>query len=186
MTKLKIVLSAVALLAIGFGLGVYGHSLLVNKVAPGASGGGPVEYTAKHFVGDVYNGMNDVLMMSAGVFVGQINSAYSNTFSSSTNITGLLTLGGNNCTTFSWDPAAISSSTSASTSVAFAGSLLSDLPISALETASSPGQWVMSASFGPAGSSSVVLQAVPSAAVGSAWVAGLDLVTTTVRVCKVK
>ena len=86
---LKILLgiaSAIALLAIGFALGVYGsHS--ANNV-------GSTSYDVKNFVGDVYQGMTHVLMFQNGAFVGPINSAQNATLSGTNTLSGTTTLSG--------------------------------------------------------------------------------------------
>lgn len=67
MTKTKevilSVLSAIALLGIGFALGA-------NALSGHGGGVGATVYETEHFVGEVHNGFNDALMMSNGISVG--------------------------------------------------------------------------------------------------------------------
>lgn len=92
MTKLQYVLGAIALLAIGFVLGVVG-----TKAVPSSNlgAGGSVVYTATHFVGDLYQGQADTLIFRDGAWVaGPI--ATSTLFTSTGGITnsGALTQSG--------------------------------------------------------------------------------------------
>lgn len=80
MTKTKIVLGAIAILVVGFVLGVLGTRNTQNGLLAG------VDYDVKNFVGDVYQGLNGVLMMRNGQFVGPINSNNSSTISATTTL----------------------------------------------------------------------------------------------------
>ena len=92
----KKIISVIALLAIGFVLGVMG-----GRVATFGGAGGSVEYSAKTFVGDVYQGMTSVLMFQKGLFVGPITSSQpvtlsgTNTLSGATTVSGAAVLSGN-------------------------------------------------------------------------------------------
>lgn len=78
MTKTILIVVAIALLGIGFLLGVYGASS--NQSLGGTS------YDVSNLVGDVYQGMTRVKMMADGVFVGPI------TTSEAVNISGRVAL----------------------------------------------------------------------------------------------
>lgn len=103
MTKIKIALGAVALLVVGFALGVYG-----DRVSTPSSLGRN-QYDPQYQVGDLYQGMNQTLIARAGNIVGPIvqtvttyfnvlsnvitndliigSAGFSNTFSTSTTLT---------------------------------------------------------------------------------------------------
>lgn len=86
MTKLQYVLIAVGILAIGFVLGVAGSRSTQSL--------GATSYDRSNLVGDVYQGLNSVLMMSGGVFVGPITSSQSVTLSGTNTLSGATTLSG--------------------------------------------------------------------------------------------
>lgn len=107
------------------------------------------------------------------------------------NVTGTSTTGGlqldtgstlqeHNCATLSWDPAAISSSTSASTTMTLAGVALGDIVTASFGSASSTADWFATGNVAGAGTSTIILQSVPGSATFNA---GLDHVTSTARVC---
>lgn len=95
--KTLFVLAGIALLAIGFVLGVVGM-----KAVPSTNLGG-TSYDRTNLVGDVYQGLNSVLMMSAGVFVGPINSSGAVTLSGTSVLSGTASVTGSltsECTKF--------------------------------------------------------------------------------------
>lgn len=104
MTKIKIALGAVALLVVGFALGVYG-----DRASNTQSSLGQNNYQPLYQVGDLYQGMNQTLLARNGNIVGVIvqtvtslvnvisnivtnnliqgSGGFSNTFSTSTTLT---------------------------------------------------------------------------------------------------
>lgn len=84
MTK-KNILGAIALLVVGFILGVLGMRQLQSNNALGA-----VSYDVQKFVGDIYNGINDTKIFSGGFFVGPVNTSATSTFSGFTYIKSLI------------------------------------------------------------------------------------------------
>lgn len=165
MTKTLYVLSVIALLAIGFVLGVMG-----GRVASFGGVSGSVEYSAKTFVGDVYQGMTSILMFRNGLFVGPITS------SQAVSLTGSVTLGS---TAVTYNPTSFSSSTIASTTVAVTGAVLGDTVLASFDSATSTEQWYGTGRVISAGNVVVNLIAVPGS---TAWNAGLDISTSTLRV----
>lgn len=168
MTKILYVLGAIALLAIGFIAGVYGVK---------SSSVGGTSYDVSNLVGDVYQGMTHVLMFQNGVFVGPITSTNAVSISGATSLTGSLTLGVASSTT--WNPATISSSTAASTTLAVAGLVLGDKVLATFDSATSSAQWYVTAEVYSAGNAAVNINPVIGSA---AYTDGLDLSTSTVRV----
>jgi len=65
MTKTTAVSLSIVTLLIGFILGVYGSANTAQNL-------GGTTYDASRLVGDVYNGMSEVLMMTNGFFVGPV------------------------------------------------------------------------------------------------------------------
>lgn len=86
MNKTKLVFLSILILSIGFILGVYGMTDKAQEVVKG------VVYDASYLVGDVYNGMSNVLMMQNGEFVGPIDTDDAATFGSTVSVTGAVTL----------------------------------------------------------------------------------------------
>lgn len=82
MAKTLYVLAAVALIAMGFVLGVIGGKSATL---------GATSYDRSNLVGDVYQGMNSVLMMTGGVFVGPITSSNAVSLSGTVSATGAST-----------------------------------------------------------------------------------------------
>lgn len=80
------ILGAIALLAIGFALGVYGSRSSLNV--------GGVSFDVQNFGGDVYQGMSHILMFSAGKFVGPIVTSQPVTLSGTNTLSGTTTLSG--------------------------------------------------------------------------------------------
>lgn len=161
----KKIISVIALLAIGFVLGVMG-----GRVATFGGAGGSVEYSAKTFVGDVYQGMTSVLMFQKGLFVGPITS------SQAVSLTGSVTLGS---TAATYNPTSFSSSTIASTTMAVTGAVLGDTVLVSFDSATSTEQWYAVGRVISSGNVVVNLVAVPGS---TAWNTGLDISTSTLRV----
>lgn len=123
---------------------------------------------------DGYSVDGTSIIDGSGVFVGAVNGTTLQ-LDSGTTVNELT------CTTATWNPAAISSTTIASTSVAIAGIAVGDIMWASLDSATSSDDWYMTANVRNAGSSTAFL--VP--AVGSAaYTAGLNLTTSTLRVCQ--
>ena len=163
MTKKTIYIGAIALLAIGVVLGIYANNARVNF--------GSTSYDISHFVGDVYQGLNDVKMFASGVFVGPANTT-SLTINSGTPI---LEYG---CATATWNPAEIgintSSTSTASTTIALVGSALGDTCVASITSATTTAV-VPGCNVNVAGTSTITLQ--------NNGITALDLSTGTARVC---
>lgn len=124
MTKTQISVGAVALLVIGFILGVLGlrqqYQAQPDSQVVGA--GGPTVYADSHLVGDVFSGLADVKMLSQGVMVGPIATA-GNTVKVGT--------GGTNYTvetkgTATYNPPSLADGVVATTTVTVVGALPGD------------------------------------------------------------
>lgn len=129
-------------------------------------------------------------ILTKGLWVGspavQVIDASANVTSTGSGTFGSLSLDGStaigefSCTTATWNPPAMSSTTVASTSVALSGLALGDIVSANLNAATSSDQWYVTANVKNAGSSTVFL--VPSTG-SAAWNDGLNLTTSTLKVC---
>lgn len=124
MTKTKIVLGAVALLVVGFVLGVLGAKQEKVEVALGNA----VEYGPSYFVGDVYNGQSGTKVLSGGEVVGPIDTG-SNTVTIGSSGTAI---SGYKCATASWNPGAVTPTSTAETSVTVSGAALGDIALASI------------------------------------------------------
>ena len=163
MTKKTIYLGAIALLAIGFVLGIYANNARVNF--------GSTSYDISHFVGDVYQGLNDVKMFANGVFVGPANMS-SLTINSGTAITAY------KCATATWNPPSVGTSTvnvaATSTDIALTGAVMGDTCTGSLTSATTSAASVNCFITGTATATIRLLNIGASA---------LDLATGTAKVC---
>lgn len=89
-------LSALALV-VGLVLGVLGERSVMHAPLLGST-----TFEAQHFAGDVFNGLKDTKMMSAGVLVGPVNTG-ANTLQIGTNGTSLSQLLKGNCALIGMD-----------------------------------------------------------------------------------
>lgn len=167
MTKSKIVLLAIVALVIGFTLGVYGDRA-ANSGALGAT-----VYDVLHQAGDLRQGLNDVLMFTNGTFVGPI--------ASTTIGTGGTKISIYSCTSVTWNPGAVGSTTVATVDVPATstanptGPALGDLAFASIAT-STQGLTIEGNV-----SSTGVISALLSDGDNSG--AAIDIATTTLKVC---
>jgi hypothetical protein len=160
-TKILLIVSAVALLAIGYALGV--------GTSKNALGG--TSYDAMNFVGDVSQGLGKVLMMQNGVFVGPIATSKTVTIGSAGSAVSLI-----KCGTATWNPASITSSTDsyASTSVTITGATVNDVTwIPSLGTTTNAQDLRITSKVSTTSTVLVLLTASKT----------VDLATTTIKAC---
>src|SRR3990167_216617 len=84
------------------------------------------------------------------------------------------------CATKSFDPASFSSSTVASTTLALTGTAVGDIVVASFDSATTTQEWYVKANVMGAASTTVEWIAVPGT---SSWNAGLNITTSTLRVC---
>ena len=114
----KLIALIVALPVLGFVLGVIGGNSSVRDAVGGTF------YDVQRFIGDVYQGSTEVLMMRDGEFVGPIDTQNTVTI-------GARLREYEKCTTATWNPPALVNSTFASsiasTSIVWTGSFIPDI-----------------------------------------------------------
>lgn len=132
---------------------------------------GSTSYDISYLVGDVYQGMSNVLMFTGGVFVGPANTT-SLKVNSGTAITG------RSCNTVSWNPPAVgpyvAATSSTSTDILLTGAVLGDLCSASLTSATSSAADI-SCNVSATGTSTISLYNTGTIA--------LDLATGTAKVC---
>lgn len=84
------------------------------------------------------------------------------------------------CATATWNPGAMSSSTVASTSLLLAGSALGNVTLASFDAVSSTAEWIAEGKVTAVGSTTIFLR--PQLGT-QAYLAGLDLGTSTARTC---
>lgn len=174
MTKnILFVIGAIALLVLGFVLGVYSIGKNNAQVVGGTS------YDVSNLVGDVYNGISRVLVLSGGYVVGPVSSTA--VAANSLTISGGTAITGRKCATATWNPGSLDpfvSSTVAtavtSTNIALSGAVMGDLCEGSLSSGTSSAASINCFMSGTA-TATIRLINLGSTA--------LDLATGTAKVC---
>lgn len=101
----------------------------------------------------------------------------------STTVSGKFALASDACATASWDPIVMSSSSAPTTTISMAGAALGDIILSSFDSATSSDQWFSKARVSTSGIITAFL--VPTAS-STSFISGLNLSTSTLRVCQIK
>ena len=162
MTKTQQVLLAIAILVVGCVAGVVAAPYLSQSGIVGATAsGGPVFYSDLSIAGNLFAGPNFTQITSKGVYVG------------TTQVGGGTLVSKYVCSTATWNPAPVATSSQQTLDISTPGVTLGDVEFASLATSTQG--LSLEANASTTATSSVILSNNSAAAV--------DIATTTVKVC---